>query len=471
MGDVTAGQNVQVLLVDDDPSFRDSLQDVLELEGYSVAVGSHGAEALAYLKKQLPDIIITDVQMPVMDGVELVRTIKHDPEFKYIPTVVHTGANEDALLVSCFEAGADDFIRKGSAAKEVLARMQAVLRLKDVYSSLSRVEREGERLRSQLKSQSSFENMIANSESMQDVCGLIEQMRRSDVPVLITGESGTGKELVARAVHYHSRRSEKPLIIQNCSAFQETLLESELFGYKKGAFSGATRDKEGLFEIADGGSFFLDELGDMPLSLQAKLLRVLQDGTFYSVGSTEEKKVDVRIIAATNKNIPQLIKDGDFREDLYYRLNVIHIHLPPLRERKEDIPELARHFLNSIREREGYGPEGFHADVLKRFMAYNWPGNIRELRNEVERAVILSGDAEEVTVELIQSRAGASELSLEQPIPDSGSSLKVAVEELERRYIERALEETNGNKSEASRLLEISRSSLIAKVQAYGLED
>lgn len=463
-------KDVTVMVVDDDIDLRSSVKDVLELEGYTVLTAADGEEGLTAIHTNLPDIVLSDVQMPRKDGLTLVRELKAHPELRYIPAVLLTARDMREAVIEGFNAGADDYISKGSSSEELLARMEAVLRMKDLYSELASVREEEKNLRHQLKEQTAFSNMVGNNDRMQEVFSLIERLRRSEVPVLITGESGTGKELVARAVHYHSRRSDRPLIIQNCSAFQETLLESELFGYKKGAFSGAVKDKKGLFEVADGGTFFLDELGDMPLSLQAKLLRVIQEGTFIPVGSTEEKKVDVRIVAATNKDIPVLIKEGKFREDLYYRLNVIHIHLPPLRERKEDIPHLASHFLKDITEREQYGPGKIDESVMARLIAYDWPGNIRELKNEMERAVILCGDKEVITMEDLQSAVTLSTGNSTPPLPPSGHTLKEAVEDLERHLISKVMEESGGNKSEASRMLGISRSSLIAKVQSYGLE-
>ncbi len=306
---------------------------------------------------------------------------------------------------------------------------------------------------------------------MQEVFSLIEKVSDSDVPVLISGESGTGKELVAQAIHYNSPRKANPLVVQNCSAFNENLLESELFGHVKGAFTGAIRDKQGLFETANGGSFFLDELGEMSPALQVKLLRVLQDGTFIPVGGNTIKKVDVRIIAATNRDLREMVSKGTFREDLYYRLNVVNIKLPPLRERRVDIPLLVDFFLSTNSQKSGREKKLVADDLLLVLSDYPWPGNIRELQNEVERLVLMSGTSKEITVDLISphifhKRDSQSEDAL---IAKTGR-LREAMDNLERQMITATLERLNGNKSEAARELGISRSNLISKVHSYGLD-
>ncbi len=317
-----------------------------------------------------------------------------------------------------------------------------------------------------------FEKIIGRSGALMEVFKLMEKVANSDSTVLINGESGTGKELVARAIHHNGPRKDRPFVVQNCSAFNDNLLESALFGHTRGSFTGAVRDKKGLFEVADGGTFFLDEVGDMSAALQVKLLRVLQEGTFIPVGGTHSKEVDVRVIAATHKDLGELVKKGEFREDLYYRIHVIRLHLPPLRERREDLPILIDHFLRK-HHREGQRTRGLSPEAMAVLNAYPWPGNIRELENEIERLLVLGGDLEMLPVELLSSRIrdGASHggSTLMSSMRASGR-LHEAVESLEREMIQRGLARTQNNKSRLARELGISRSNLILKIAKYGLE-
>jgi len=320
-----------------------------------------------------------------------------------------------------------------------------------------------------------FENIVGNSRSMQEVFRLLEKIVQSESTVLIHGESGTGKELVARAIHSNGPRAKKPFVVQNCSAFNDNLLESALFGHAKGAFTGAVKDKKGLFEVADGGTFFLDEVGDMSAALQVKLLRVLQEGTFTPVGATDVKQVDVRVIAATHKDLEKMVERAEFREDLYYRLNVIKMIVPPLRDRIDDIALLCEHFLR----KHGRGrPARLHPDVLTAFQQYPWPGNIRELENEIERLIVLAGDVEELGVDAVSPRireAGVREPkgknhALPAALSAGSGSLKDAVEALERDIINQGLIRTHWNKSQLAKELGISRSNLIQKCTYYGLD-
>ena len=334
-------------------------------------------------------------------------------------------------------------------------------------------------LSSELSDKYKFENIIGKSGPMLEVFRLLEKVCNSDSTVLVNGDSGTGKELVARAIHYNGPRKDKPFVVQNCSAFNDNLLESALFGHAKGSFTGAIRDKKGLFEVADGGTFFLDEVGDMSPALQVKLLRVLQEGTFTPVGSNTPKQVDVRVIAATHKDLTEMVKKGEFREDLFYRINVIRVMVPPLRERKDDLPVLIDHFMRKHR-RDGQIARGLAPDAMHILSAYRWPGNIRELENEIERLLVLGGDLETIPGDLISSRirdgvtgavgtsvftGGAGRMAM-MPI----GKLNDAVELLEREMISQGLQRTSGNKSRLSRELGISRSNLILKIQKYGLE-
>ncbi len=332
-------------------------------------------------------------------------------------------------------------------------------------------------LSSELSDKYKFENIIGKSGPMLEVFRLLEKVCNSDSTVLVNGESGTGKELVARAIHYNGPRREKPFVVQNCSAFNDNLLESALFGHTKGSFTGALRDKKGLFEVADGGTFFLDEVGDMSPALQVKLLRVLQEGTFTPVGGTAPKQVDVRVIAATHKDLSEMVKRGEFREDLFYRINVIRVQVPSLRDRKDDLPVLIDHFMRKHR-REGQKARSLRADAMQILSAYHWPGNIRELENEIERLLVLGGDVEVIPGELISSRirdgvsgaAGASVIGVSRMALMPQGKLNDAVELLEREMISQGLQRTAGNKSRLSRELGISRSNLILKIQKYGLE-
>jgi transcriptional regulator with PAS, ATPase and Fis domain len=340
------------------------------------------------------------------------------------------------------------------------------MRTQKLYSELRSVTRMNTELASRAAERHSFANLIGKSSSMRDIYALIEKVADSHVPILITGESGTGKELVASAVHYNSSRKGRAFVVQNCSAFNENLLESELFGHLKGSFSGAIRDKQGLFEVADGGTFFLDELGEMSVALQAKLLRVLQDGTFMPVGATKQRKVDVRVVAATNRNLQEMVSKGTFREDLFYRLNVVNIRIPPLRERKVDIPLLIEHFLR----KHGAGSQkSVEQETLRILSDFDWPGNIRQLENEIERLILMAGKGELITPDLI-SPAILSHGKENARGRRVEGKLKDAVENLERNMILDTLEKLDWNKSEAAKVLGISRSNLIAKVQAYGLE-
>jgi two-component system, NtrC family, response regulator HupR/HoxA len=344
-------------------------------------------------------------------------------------------------------------------------------------AELSKKDRTIQTLSSALEQRYRFENIIGTSAPMREVFRLLEKVCNSDSTVLVNGESGTGKELVARAIHYNGPRKDKAFVVQNCSAFNDNLLESALFGHIKGSFTGALRDKKGLFEVADEGTFFLDEVGDMSPALQVKLLRVLQEGVFLPVGGTQPRQVDVRVIAATHKDLHQMVKKGEFREDLYYRINVIRIHVPALRERKDDLPVLIDHFMRKHR-RDGQRARGLAPEALRLLQAYHWPGNIRELENEIERLLVLGGDQDLLPGDLISSRiadvvsgvSGATVIGASRLGQTPQGRLNDAVEKLEREMIASGLSRTRGNKSRLARELGISRSNLILKIQKYALE-
>ena len=348
--------------------------------------------------------------------------------------------------------------------------------IETLHEEITLRENKISQLNKELGTRYRYDNMIGKSSVMQDMYNLLDKIKHSSSTVLVQGENGTGKELIAKAIHYNSPRKDKIFVVQNCSAFNENLLESELFGHVKGSFTGAVKDKKGLFEIANGGTFFLDEIGDMSLAMQVKILRVLQEGTFTSVGATEPKKVDVRIIAATNKNIKEMISKGEFREDLYYRINVINITVPPLRDRREDIPLLVEYFIDKHHKETGLTKKKISKNALAKLMEYHWPGNIRELENEVERMIVLAGDEINLEESLLSSRMvqapaivgngnGQQKLAAKY-----AGTLKDAIEALERDLISNGLKANGWNKSKLAKELGISRASLISKVEKYGLD-
>ncbi len=338
------------------------------------------------------------------------------------------------------------------------------------HAEISKREERISALNTQLGNRYSYDSMIGKSKPMQDLYSLLDKIKTSESTVLIQGENGTGKELIARAVHYNSQRKDRPFVTVNCSAFNENLLDSELFGHVKGSFTGAVKDKKGLFEAADKGTLFLDEIGDMSPTMQVKLLRVLQEGTLTPVGGTEQRKVDVRVLAATNKDLKEMVELGTFREDLYYRINVINCHVPPLRDRKEDIPILLDHFLSRGCKEKGLPLKNFAKRTMEKIFDYSWPGNIRELENEVERLIVLSGAEIRVTVDLLSQRIrDFGEHSKVQGVRVAGK-LKDALEELEKTMIKEGLRRTNWNKSRLAKELGISRAGLIMKVEKYGLD-
>ncbi|MFH1223955.1 MAG: sigma 54-interacting transcriptional regulator [Pseudomonadota bacterium] len=352
--------------------------------------------------------------------------------------------------------------------------------IETLQEEISSRENKISQLNKELGTRYRYENMIGKSAIMQDMYNLLDKIKHSSSTVLVQGENGTGKELIAKAIHYNSPRKDKIFVVQNCSAFNENLLESELFGHVKGSFTGAVKDKKGLFEIANGGTFFLDEIGDMSLSIQVKILRMLQEGTFIPVGSTESRKADVRIIAATNRNLKEMIAKNEFREDLYYRINVINIAVPPLRDRKEDVPLLAEYFLEKSHKETGLQKKKLSKKLLARLMEHNWPGNIRELENEIERLIVLAGDDPIIEDDLLSARIKEAGAEHSMTIMDGkdkkdfvirySGRLKDAIDELERDLITEGLKNNGWNKSKLAKSLGISRASLISKVEKYGLD-
>lgn len=452
-----------ILLVDDDPEILGVLTRFFELEGYRVASAPNGHQAVSMAKDQAFDLMITDLQMPRMDGIALLKEMKSISP-KTIGVVVTGFASVDTA-VEAMKIGAFDYVSKPFKLDEM--RLVATRALEH-----RRLQTENLTLKSQLKKKYRFENIVGDHPGMQNLFRLIERVASSDSTVLITGESGTGKELVARAIHYNSDRRENYLIPVNCGAIPETLLESEMFGYVKGAFTGATTNRMGRFEAASGGTIFLDEIGEMSPALQVKILRVIQEHEFQPLGSAKTIRVDVRVIAATNSNLEEAVAKKEFREDLYYRLNVIPLHIPPLRERRSDIPLLVNHFISYFREEKNREIKPLSDDVLNALMAYDWPGNVRELENLIERMVILSEDGR-ITLndlpEKIHQKAGV-QIPDAVTIPEEGLDFNKIVGDFENRLIMAAMERSRGNKNMAAKLLGLKRTTLVEKIKKKDMD-
>jgi DNA-binding NtrC family response regulator len=461
---------VKILAVDDNPDALFALEQLLLSRGFQVVTAASGNETLEKAEAERPDLILLDVVMPEPDGYAVAKILKAHPELRYITIVLLTGKDELPDILRGFEQGADDYICKPYQSAELIARVHAALRVRKLYTELRDVKVANRHLQAKLTENFSFGSIIGKSPAMADLYQIMAKVVDADVPVLITGESGTGKEMVATALHANGPRRDKAFVVQNCSAFNENLLESELFGHVKGAFTGAMRDKQGLFEVADGGTFFLDELGEMSPALQVKLLRVLQDGTFMPVGGTKQKKVDVRIIAATNRNLEDMVQKGSFREDLYYRLNVVSLRLPPLRDRAGDVPLLVQFFLSKIADKTKQSVKSIAPDAMACLERYPWPGNIRQLENEMQRAYVMSGKESVITRECLSPTAAGVEVPALKIPHGQERALKDVLDQVEREMIEQALGRCEGNKSEAARQLGIARSNLIAKCREYGLE-
>lgn len=456
------GEKRKVLVVDDDRRILDLLREFLHRMGMEVTTAASAPEALACMEKGELDVLLTDLVLPGADGLELLERISR----MSMPPVaiVLTGHGSIESAVKAMRLGAFDYITKPIHLEEIRMVVQKAL-------SFRQLRKENLQLRQQLRDKYRFENLIGHSHAMQSIQKMVERVADTDSTVLIFGESGTGKELVARALHYNSHRRERPLVVVNCSAIPPDLLESELFGHEQGAFTGAVRTRIGKFESAQGGTVFLDEIGDMSPHLQAKLLRVLQEHEIERLGGNSPLRVDVRIIAATHRNLEEAIKEGRFREDLYYRLNVIPIRVPPLRERKSDIPLLVQHFVEKFNAARGKRLAGFSKEAIEVLMNYSWPGNVRELEHLVERMVILQGEG---VVEASQLPPPYSEAAQKkaQPgplLPEEGMDLPAWVKETERALILQALERCGGVKNKAAKLLGINRTTLVEKMRRLGL--
>lgn len=449
----------KILLVDDDDSLRRVLEFQLMEAGYTVVSESDGREALKLFSAEQFDCLITDWRMPKMTGSQVVQ--QATAISSEIPIVVITAFGDVDTAVEAMRGGAFDFITKPFNRQDILLTVEKALKY-------GRALAENRRLRRQVHEEFRIENVIGTSEKMRQVFDLVERVSKTNVTVLIEGESGTGKELIAKGIHFSGTRKDGPFIAINCAAIPETLIEAELFGYKKGAFTGAVGESKGKFEEADGGTLFLDEISTMPLQSQTRLLRVLQEQEVTRLGENTPRKVDVRIIAATNETLPELIKENTFREDLYYRLAVVPITIPPLRERRKDIPILTEHFVTRSALKHGVKPPKIERDVFKIFFDHPWMGNVRELENLVERMVVLS-DGDALTLDDVPT-------TVKNPLPVNGKlwfslpSDPINLDELEREIIRISLQRHDGNQSQTSRYLGITRSALIYRMQKYGLE-
>jgi two-component system response regulator AtoC len=451
----------RILIVDDEENIRHTLSLILNKEGYQVETAADGLAALELIQTNDYEVILCDVRMPRLTGMGLLDRLQ-DEGLTANVVVMSAYGNVDSAI-DAMKAGAYDYISKPFKKDEVL------LTLRKVHER-QRLKRENRVLREAVLKEKKFDQIISGSESMQKIFRTIEKVAGYPTTVLITGESGTGKELVARAIHSYSNRSKAPFVAINCGAIPELLLESELFGYTKGAFTGAVQNKTGLFEEAGDGTLFLDEVGSLPLALQVKLLRVLQEGEFRRVGENKERKLSARVVSANAEPLSDLVEKGLVREDLYYRLNVMPIKIPPLRERVEDIPLLIDHFIEKIGVRLESTVCGISPAARRALIAYSWPGNIRELENAVERAVVMS-EGNLLLLDALPENIRKEERELPGFITGEDLSIKKGIQELERILIERALRKTKGNRTHAAQLLEISHKALLYKIKGYGLSD
>jgi DNA-binding NtrC family response regulator len=455
--------DLKVLVVDDETKIREQFSEVLQGEGFNVETAENGEVAVEKIDQGFFDVALIDLNMPKVDGMTVLKhLVENVPDSVGI---ILTGYASIRNAVEAMKLGAYDYLAKPAKMEEVVMVIRRALELRDL-------RRENFSLKRQLKKKYQFSNFIGDSPQMQKVFRIIEKVADTDSTVLILGESGTGKELVARAIHYHSYRRDKSLIPVNCGAIPAELLESELFGHEKGAFTNAIRTRIGRFELAHGGTIFLDEVAEMSPHLQVKLLRVLQEQEFERLGATKTIKCDVRILAATNKVLEKAVESGSFREDLYYRLKVIPIQLPPLRDRRGDIPLLIHHFLAGTSSAKKKKIRGISKDVIKAMEQYEWPGNVRELENVIERMIILcEGDylGMEDLPEKIGSRPSPIQ-TIRGAIPDGGLSLNHAVNEYEKQLIINALEKAGWVKNRAAKLLKMNRTTLVEKIKKQGIE-
>ncbi|HNP15628.1 MAG TPA: sigma-54 dependent transcriptional regulator [Terrimesophilobacter sp.] len=467
----------RVMVIDDDPGLRDYMEALVTRQGYEVFAVAGGEEALRILDEANPDLITLDVVLPGMDGLDTLRELKK--RVSHVPVIMLSGHGQARTIVEAMRLGASDFLRKPFEAEELEIAFQKALEKRAL-------KMEVEQLRSRARTESEMLLLAGDTPKMREVRDILEQVSDTDITVLIRGASGTGKELVARSLFQMSSRRDKPFVKVNCAALPSELLESELFGFEKGAFTGAQKRKLGKFEYANGGTIFLDEISEMHPSLQAKLLQVLQDGEFSRLGGAGDVKVDTRILAATNRDLEQAVKAGEFREDLYYRLNVVTVHIPALRERTDAIPLLCDHFLNRYNEQYGKDVKCLSPEAMSTFMEYHWQGNVRELENMVKRIVVLG--SEQTVLEEIHMRENPDDQDGDSPEDsldlaaigadlDEGNGIdlkaisKRAAQIAEKKVIERVLHQTRWNRKEAAERLRISYKALLYKMKENGLSE
>jgi DNA-binding NtrC family response regulator len=454
-------RKAKILVVDDHPSNIKVLQTRLSSDGYRVITATNGRDALEKCQSENPDLVMLDVMMPGMDGYETCRQIKKFFSTGFMPVVMVTAKTDTASIVKGFEAGADDYVTKPFQPVELMARVRSMLRIRNMYT-------ENLELRHELRSSHGFDNIVGNSTAMKRVFEMVEKVLDRDITVLLTGQTGTGKEAIARSIHYNGPRSNNRFVAANCGALTESLLESELFGHKKGSFTGALDDRIGLFEAAEGGTIFLDEITETSQAMQVKLLRVLQEGEVTRVGEVEPRKINVRVIAATNKDPELEVKAGRFRQDLFYRLSVFPICLPPLTKRRDDIPLLAKLFLKKYCQSMKLECSGFTSGALEVLSGYSWPGNVRELENEIQRALVLLKPGGHISVTDISAKVRNENTMLSAAT--RRSTLKEAVEATEQELIMRSFEKHSGNKTRMADELGISRWTLLQKMRAFGID-
>lgn len=454
----------RILVCDDEESIREFLEIMLRKEGYEVTCAEDGQKALDILKKKSFDMVISDMQMPNMTGMELLKATKD--QFPDMTFMMITAFGTTETAVEAMKLGAYDYLSKPFKIDEVRLNIANALRSKNL-------EVENRVLKKELKAEYSFQNLVGNSETMHRIYEMVRRVSQTPTNVLITGESGTGKEMVAKAVHYNGPLKDRPFVTVNCGAIPESLMESEMFGHKKGSFTGAVADKSGLFEVADGGTLFLDEVGELPLTIQVKLLRAIQERVIRRVGGTEDTKIEVRIIAATNRDLEEMVKTGEFRQDLFYRLNVINIKTPSLRERSEDIPLLANHFLKKYNDRLGKNIGGISAEAMELLKRYDYPGNVRELENIIERTVALEGGATILPESLppfVNTPSGRKMASSNEiQVTAEGVDLDKIMGQIEKELLIKAIHTAGGVKKKAAKLLNITFRSMRYRVEKYNL--
>lgn len=455
----------RILVVDDEESIREFLNIMLRKEGYEVTCVEDGQKAMDILKKKSFEMVISDLQMPHVTGLELLKFVKENYADTMFLLITAFGTTETA--VEAMKIGAYDYITKPFKLDEVRINIANALRSKTL-------ETENRTLKRELTKEYSFQNLVGNSQAMHVIYDMIKRVSDTPTNVLVGGESGTGKEMIAKAIHYNGLLKDKAFISVNCGAIPESLMESEMFGHKKGSFTGAIADKPGLFEAADGGTLFLDEVGELPVSIQVKLLRAIQERVVRRVGSTEDTHVSVRIIAATNRDLEQMVRDGTFRQDLYYRLNVIQIRSPSLRERRDDIPILAKHFLKKYNERLNKSISGISQEALAILKTYDYPGNVRELENIIERTVALEAGASILPESLppfVKTSSGSKQMVSSEgiEITEEGVDLDKIVGQIEKELIIKAIHTANGVKKKAAKLLGITFRSMRYRVEKYNL--